>query len=549
MNLETVAFLVMGIAAFVTRILPISISQYPFNNDGMTESRIAEKITESGHLSLLPDGQLTTTHSTAMPAMNVILAYLSSLLGVTPYQCAQILIAVISVLTVCVIYVLAKEFAGDYRAGVVAGLMAVLMGTFVFTTGSAWKEAMGIGFLGLALLIFIRRNEFRYRALCIVIFLTLPLVHHLAALVGILLITYPVVWSWYFVTRSGNLKDRHLLDVVTVAIAGTSAFGVYSLLSLDRFREFSSPANVVLIGLAFAALCMFQNVILSMKYHSKRTYAPIPVILIVGLLILDYYGYFFSYTPSASKVYFVLVASFGIVFGVAWYGTEYALEHKPRIRAVQLALLLAPATILGFGVLDGFSSTSHQIIYRSFDLADLFIFVGAGMALSYLYAVRRKAYRLLSAAVVISLLLSFPFGYYTESLLGVRHDTQGYEVDGIKWLSESRLKQQLISDERLSYIASAITDMPKDNQVVKFFRDGYNPTPPDNWFGAVEASFTTTGVNDYPNGLQRIPMSNYTWVIQESNVFYIGGPPDDYILIFATSYTGYNAYMGENATG
>jgi hypothetical protein len=541
-NWGSAAFIILAVAAFLTRLLPLSISQYPFNNDGLTECRIASDLLQTGSLDIHTNGLEGSTHSIAVPAMNLLLAYSASILGVDTLTSSQVFISVFSVLTVSGVYVLGEMFSGDSAGGISAGLMAVLFGTFVFTTGSVWKESLGMSLFVLLLVSFVRRDEPRFRYLCLLVLMILPLIHHLVTIVALLTLAFPLVWSWYVALTMSSLKPRNVQDVILIAAPSIWTIAYYSFVSFDRLQTLGSTW-VLLMTFSFVILCLASIAVLSMKNHSKYTYAPIPGIAVVLLLTLDYYGFLFTYTPSAPVVFLLLVAVFGVMISIAWYGTEVALSAESRYRAVQLGLLLAPLTLVGFGVFDGFSPAYHQVVYRSFDFADIFVFLGVAIAIGALRFARKPARVAVSMIVVASLVISFPFGYYTDALLGVRHDTQAYEADGVTWLADEQERLQLISDERVSYIAFAMADIPKDSTLPQFMILNY--TLPPYWFCAVEDSITTAGVNDFPRGRAVVPESNYTWAIESSDAFYIGGPRDDRLTIFATSNIGHTNVFGQ----
>jgi len=534
---ETAAFFILLVAGFLTRLLPLSISQYPFNNDGLTECGIASSILDSGHLRVLPDAVNGTTHSLATPAMNVLIAYMSSMLGVSPFECSQVLVATVALATIGGIYMIARDFSGGIVGGVTAGLMAVMMGTFVFTTGSVWKGSLGIALLVMIIVSLVRRNELRFRAVCGLLLMVMPLVHHLVATIALLVVAFPLVWSWFLAVTTRSAQRRNLADLIMIAVPTAWTIAYYSLVSFDRFQALSSFSKVGLLIGGFLALCVVAIAVLSMKTHSKWTYAPLLGTGIVILLVLDYYGYLYSYAPSAPEHYLVLVVAFGVIFSIAWYGSEVILERRPRYSAVHLGLLLAPLAVMGYSFLGGFSSSSHQIIYRSFDFADLFIFIGGGAAVCWLFSNRRQAYPIVAGLVVVSLAVSFPFAYDTQTLSGVRHDTQAYEVDGIRWIANAQSHPHMVSDERLSYIGGAMADIPKDNDLPTDFAMNY--TLPPFWIGVLEYEWLSAGVNNYPEGLVVVSKSDYMRVMEHSNVLYIGGPFENRLIIYATSYIGY----------
>jgi len=539
---ELIAFSVIVIAAFITRLWPLTVSNYPFNNDGLTESSLAAQILGSGHLSFFPDGHLGTTHSLAIPAMNLVIAYASSVLGVDPYTFGQILAAVVSVLTIAGIYILGRRFSGNVRGGLASALMGLMMGTFVFTTGSVWKEAFGFGLILLVMVAFIRRDEPRFRILCITTLTLMPLVHHLVAIIALLLVAYPVVWGWFFALSRRSIRHRHWEDLAMVALPAIWLYVYYTSVSMDSFESVLSKMGLLLIMAAFVALSFVQIAVLSIKKHSKSTFAPIPGIIIIVLLVLDYYGYIFPYKPNAPLVSLILIFAFGAFVSIAWYGTEHALELRKEYRAVQFGLLLAPATVIAFSVLEGFTNASHKSVYRSFDFVDIFIFLGVGLAISSTFSLRKRIYPILVAAMIVFLALSFPFGYYSDQTLGVRHDTQSYEVDAMKWLSDSQSSPQLISDERIAYIGLAMADIPKDNGLVNALSG--NVTLPPHWFVAFDDSYLTSGVSDYPRGLVIVPLSDSTRMVDASDIMYIGGPHSNRVTILATSNIGHVVVLG-----
>jgi hypothetical protein len=474
--------------------------------------------------------------------MNIVIAYASTALGIDPYKFGQILTAIVSILTIAGIFVLGRRFTGNVRGGIASALMGVMMGTFVFTTGSAWKEAFGFGLIVLVLVAFIWRNEPRFRILCITTLMVIPLVHHLVAIIALLLVAYPVVWGWFFALSRHSLGHRHWEDLAMVAVPAIWLYVYYSAVSMDSFESVFSRTGLMLITMAFVALSIAQIAVLSMKQHSKLTFAPIPGAIIVVLLVLDYYGYIFPYKTNAPLVSLVLTFTFGALLSLAWYGTEFALEFKKRYRAIHFGLLLAPATVIGFSVLEGLTLASHKSVYRSFDFADIFIFLGVGFAISSAYSLRKRAYSVLAAIMIVFVAMSFPFGYYSDQTLGVRHDTQSYEVDAVMWLSRSQSSPQLISDERIAYMGLAMADIAKDDGLVNALAG--NVTLPPHWFVALDDSYLTSGVSDYPRGLVIIPQSDSSRMVDASDVMYIGGPHSDRITILATSNIGHLIVLG-----
>jgi len=529
----------MSIAAFFTRIFPLSMSPYPFNNDSLTECGLAMKILGSGHLSFSVDVPWYGTHSGATPILNILLAYASSVLGIDPLLCAQSLGAVIAVFTVGCIFLLGRLVSGSLRGGIVAAFAAVLMGTFVFTTGSVWKEMLGISLLVFALLAYMRRDRTEFRILAFTILMLMPLVHHLVAAVTVLIFGYLLIWSWCFALTHKLPKRRYVEDLVLIAMPVAWAGLYYLVISFDRLSMVTSPFSVSLMVAAFVLVSIIAYLILSIQSHSRRTFAPIVGVGVFVLVTLDYLGFLFPYSPSAPHVYLLLGAAFAFIFGLAWYGSEVILEKRPVHRSIQVALLVSPLSIMGIGMLNGFSLSSHQVLFRTFDLIDIFIFLGVGVAIVWLYGQHRKAYSILGLLMIISLLVSFPFAYKSQDLLGVRHDTQIYELDTIEWIVTHGNSPLVSTDERLAYMVQSMYDLPRTTFLPMALEKNWSLSP--EFYYLMEDSWASKGVNSYPKGKIVLPIGDLTLRLEASNVLYIGGPIGDRAIVFLS--TGVGEYM------
>jgi len=538
------ALAILSLAAFMTRLLPLSMSQYPWNNDSLTECAIATEIANTGHLDYSPDAPWFGTHALATPAFNAMLAFIASALGSTPIEIGQVTGAAIAVPMIGAFFLLGKLFSGDMRGGIAASLMGVLMGTFVFTTGSIWKVTPGILLLLIAVIAYVNRSSPRFRILTVVILFLIPLTHHLVTAVAIILLGYVLVWSWFFTLTNNGKKRGALIDTVTIGIPVAAALAYYASVNLDRMVQYSEPMKLALIASGFAAISILAIIILSLRSHVKVSFAPFVGAGIVVLILMDYFGFIFPYDPSASEYYVLLGLATAVFVALAWYGSEIMLERGSAFRAIQVSLLLSPITIIGYGFIQGFSLDSHQVLYRSFDLLDIFLFLGAAVAMVTLYRQRKKLYVVLGLLLVASLAISFPFAYYSEQLLGVRHDTQAYEVDSLYWLRDHHGNSSVLSDERLGYVARSTIWVTKDSSLPQYLASD-SPLPFYNWFYIMEDSWTTEGVNNYPYGLLVAERQNFNEMLMASDLMYIGGPMDDRIYLFTASYMGYNTLYDE----
>jgi hypothetical protein len=533
--------LILVLFAMSTRLLPMSISQYPFNNDGITECRIANDLLASRKFDLPDDAFYQGTHSIITPAYNVLLAFVSSLTGQPTWDLAQVIIAVFSVITIVGIYLVTYQMTDSRKGALTASMVLGLLGTFVFLTGSTWKGALGVSMLVLLLYAYINRGDRRMFVLEVLVLVTLPFVHHLVTVVAYFSVAYLTIWSIVFaISRNSGIKRRHIIDLAVIGFPSIFAYLYYYVYSLDRLDFISSEAGFLAMGLSFVALVIVTVFLLGRRTHSKYSFAPVPASAILALFIFDYYNPLFPYSPSSPEFILLLGAAASVIVAIAWYGFEIIIESSQTYRAVPVVMLISVITIWVFALLSGFGLDSHQILYRTFDYADISLALGVAIAVAHL-AKRPRAERLVIIATMCALLVSFPFGYATGFLTGVRHDTQGYEMDALSWADASIGSDRILqSDERLAYDARALYDFQKKPDLPYSL---VNEEPPGtSMFNLFEEEWTTAGVNNYPWGHPVIDADYVEWLMESSDVLYVGGPSENNAIIFSTSSLGMGSF-------
>jgi hypothetical protein len=183
------------------------------------------------------------------------------------------------------------------------------------------------------------------------------------------------------------------------------------------------------------------------------------------------------------------------------------------------------------------------VLYRSFDFFDIFLFMGVAVGVVAFRRRHSKLYPVLGCATIVALVLSFPFAYNSGELLGVRHDTQDYEVEAFKWMSKQGDNNTIVTDERLGYIGRSMTGITKDPALPQYLAAG-EPFPAYHWFYMIESSWTTEGVNDYPYGRFVLSDTSYNMSLEAADVFYVAGPLNDQLVVFSTSLMGWNTIYG-----
>lgn len=531
--MRLIFLLALATLAVTTRLLPLSSSQYPFNNDGITECRIASDILQTRSLGFPSDAYYADTHSVITPAYNVLLAYVASAIGVTPFQVAQICVAIFSVLTVTCGYRIAQKISGSSKGALMTGLFLSLFGTFVFLTGSTWKESLGVAMWLLLILAYMKRNDPRMLALEVVILALLPLIHHLVTLMALLTILYLTAWSIAFAVMYGKLKRRHYIDLAVGVLALSGTYLYYSRESLERLSYFSTLEGFLAIGTAFMAMSLLAILALRKRTHLKLTFAPVPAAVVLGLFLWDHFYPIFPYESGFSDYVILLSLTMVTLICVSWLGFEDILESRSLYRAIPLGLLLPALTIMAFALMSGVGLGSQQILYRSFDFGDPAIALGISVGLLH-FSRRPRIEKAVVLGLLVALLVSFPFAYGTGTLIGVRHDTQAYEVDAIEWVHENGEPASIvISDERVSYVATALYDYEKKADLPSYLQGDFPLIAQAVYL--YEEDWTVGGVNNFPYGHPVINPAHADLLIFEANVLYVGGPAEDHLVVFRSS--------------
>lgn len=528
--------LVLLLLTISVHLLPLSTSTLPFNNDSLTECRIAEDIRESGHFQY-PEGRIYQgTQTVATPVFNLLIAFFSSTLGFSTFNVAYAIVVLSSLVTLFTVYVITCEVSGSRKGAIAAAMYISLFGTVVFLTGSAWKESLGFALLVLLFYAYMHRARQSMLALQITVMAVLPFVHHLVTAIAYLSIIVLTTWSVFHAVQTRRLGRRHLADVSIVGILSLVVFYYYSEESVDKLSYVTSQRGLISLILAYVLISVVAVALLMDRRRTKMSVAPIVAISMLLFLTWDYFNPVFSYSQGTPQLVFLLLCSYCVIMGVAWFGFEQMLESSSPFRAIPFGMLLPVIAVVMFALTMGDALAGHQIVYRTFDFAGLAIAVGVAVSVKSLSR-RPKVEFVTIVAVLIALIVSFPFAYASGELLGVRHDTQEYEVDAIQFVHDASTQDMTFqSDERLSYIAMALFDFRKLPTLPS--KLDTNKSLNLDVFYAFEEEWTTIGVNDYPRGHPVISETQLEYVTFWAQVVYVGGPTADNIVVFTYSDIG-----------
>ena len=533
---------ILSILAFSTRALPLAISPYPFNNDGMTEARIASDILEGGDLTPPIGSFYSDTHSVITPAYDTMLAYIAGLVGYSPYEVAQYVVASVAVLTIVGIYLVALRITESRKGAIAAAMVLGLSGTFVFLTGSAWKSSLGVALLVLLMYAHMNRTDRRWLVLEITLLATAAIVHHLVAILAYLAIAYSTGVSVANAAADRRMTKFHRTDIVVITSISIFAFAYYSLTSLDSLVSLVSGVGIfMMVGVALLVM-VAAIAVARARTHSRHTFAAIPATAVFAVFVWDYFAPIFPYSSGFPIYILVLGVLTAVLIAFGWYGLETALMSNSRYRVLPLIWLLPVVTLMMQALLEGPTLDSHQVIYRSFDFGYLAISIGVAATVGVIAKRPRIEFGAV-ACVLVVVLLSFPYGYMTNALEGIRHDTQEYEADALHWVYLHEGPNATIqSDERVSYDGRALYDFLKRPYVPTYLLEGRFPSP--HSLNLFLEEWTTVGVNDYPNGHPVIDEAVAQSALEMSIVLYVGGPSDNNLIVFRSSSIGQESLTG-----
>ena len=531
--------MLLVLLAVVTRLLPLSISSYPYNNDSLTECTIAEDILAMGNVDFPDDSHYADSHSVITPAYNVLLAFASSMVDTTPIELAQVVIAAFSVVTVLGGYLTAMVFTNCRKASIATALVLSLFGTFVFLTGSAWKESLGVALLILVVFLHINRNDSRMFVLEIIVLGLLPIVHHLVTGIAYLSVWLLTILSMLYALSNSGINRGHVRDTVALSALSLATYAYYHITSLDRLSLIlGDSTSLIQLALILLGLTLAMIVLLRRKRHFRHSLAPLLAVIVFSLVLFDYVNPLFPHEGGSPPYVLILAISMSVLIGIGWFGIETLVRENTMCRLVPVALLAPVITIMIFSIISGSKLSSHWLIYRTYDFADIPLALGVAAAIGCI-KLRPKKRVLLTALLVVTLVVSFPFAYFTGTLTGIRHDTQAYEVAALQWMYDCEGNTALLlTDERLGYVGSALYGFEKrPNLPEKLISDEKLPSC---WYFMFEEEWTTVGVNSYPYGHPLINSTKMSVLLSASITYYVGGPPSNNIIVFSSSGIGYS---------
>lgn len=522
----------------LTAVFVRSISQQwsplPYNIDGLSELRVSQIISDSGHLEFPAKSSVAEGYVSDMPLLGLILAFFSSVTGVPALGSTQFITAILGSISVVIGYLIFRQHWRSNRGAQVTGLVLALIGTYVFSAGCVWKETLGFVLVGLILYAFPLRASLPYRAVMTLCLLLAPFTHHLITTTLLVIFTFAVVIDLARksgVTRLTPTKGA-ILDIVTMAGAWALAVAFYWRIKLP-YLDFLSPSTDLYLYVAVVGLVLLLGIRMASR---DRPLSRLPLGLAVPAIgaVLMGYNYFhpiFPGLPGPASLVAVPLMGYLILMAPAWEGAKIALVPRGKSKDLLLAMLLGPLSLILFAFLRSNDATSQLIIYRTFDflMPAFAILVGLGFAL--LVKDRKKLGIVAGVSLVIICASTLPVAYDSQALFGVENQTYWFEYDAVKWLSEHNVSS-FTSDQRLGETGWRLFDTSYGRGLPYDLSNNLRLN--ESSFFVFESQWSTKGAQEFPFGVVKVEQSRINETISSSSVLYLGGSAGNQLVCFLT---------------
>ncbi len=516
--------------AFAVRLPLLLISSLPLNIDAYAQVSIAEEFLATGVWGL---GEASpNSYNLKMPFLPLLLTAASVLLGVEPLPLAAPLMILVSLAGVWGIYAFVYHLTRNRLLATWASLILALLGPFIFVGSTLIKEALAVALLPTLLLLFYRRRNPAARVLAAVILLALPLVHHLSMLMGygivallVLLEAVRTYWEGRWSTR------RVVLDIVLGPALFLFGLWYYQSVNLGFFNQVWNPDEAALF-LSVALLMGAAAVLLMSTKRARPWFAMskarrLPSFLdqkslvIIGAFLLVLANAFRPLVPGTvptSPWLFLITLAYLPLAVLALIGFNvYRLSSGAR-KAVPIALLLAPLTVIVYALLRGLDPLSHLLTYRSVDYLDFGLALTIATALVQRMGRRRRTF--LSIGVLGVLFLPLPMTYATEHVFQVQNTTYQYELAAFGRLEPTGVSQ-VSTDQRMANVLQWYFHLDADATLP--FRLLGGSALAGGSFLLLEENWQTRGAQVHPFPFQVIEEGSFQRLLHENHLVYQGG--------------------------
>lgn len=347
------------------------------------------------------------------PGLNILIALLSSFLGLDTIIVGQFLIPLLCSLSLVFFYLLIRRLTGS---GLIATTSLLLMGfasPLTLIMGTTYKEGLARLFLSAALFVFVTRSSSRVaRVLPVVICVGVIIpIHHLTFLVAGTALLFAVISTQVFSLRRGELtrwswlfQTAGYFSVFLFALLYYIIFNCAGLLPVDTT---SLVVGLFAYIVLFGALNLRRLLATSTTTDLKLVLGGLMVVAVVALLGSLLFRPIFPLTVLPAST-LLLLAPLLATITLAWMGLASIDKLSIKVKILFSSWMFALFGISFYAFFSGHSSINLILTYRLFifSLAPLSALAGIGV---FAYAASHpRRTRVVQAGLIIGLLAVLP---------------------------------------------------------------------------------------------------------------------------------------------
>jgi hypothetical protein len=522
--------------ALAARLVPLTFSSLPFSVDGFTLARVASDIAARG-AGVIDAGDVNS-YNMKLPGFSLLWAGIAQLAGLSPLRHVQLVLPMITCLTVLPAYLIGIKTTGRRLGGFASGLFVALFGSFLLHTSASAKESIALLVFPVAVLLFQERGDRRKRALAVILLLFLPFLHALTAFLTLGMIAALVVLQQRRALHRGRFSAKALvLDVITGPALAVPALVYYLAVDLPFLSEVLAPAS---FGLFIAIVVLLTALIgpaarrptrrigRRLVSPAARTFIP-PLVGVLVVVGNSGRGLFVGAAGTQPALLGVLPVIL-LIAALAVIGLQLLRRTTNRMSDVVVSMLIAPTALILFGLLRGLDATGLTLVYRSFDFMDYAF--AALVAVAFVAAWRglrrlRPARGLLAAGFLATLLATTPIAWDTPAVFGVQNVTTPEEFQALALLA-SLGARNVTTDERLASVGAWWFGYSTDPLLPIALRE--NQTVLADYALLLER-WTTVGAQLHPAPNVVLSRETIDQFLDSNRLVYATGPPGDRIFV------------------
>ncbi|MCK5290583.1 MAG: hypothetical protein KAR39_01025 [Thermoplasmata archaeon] len=539
MRKHLVPILFLYFTALAIRLVPLLFSSLPYNIDGFPLAKISNDVISSGEWTM---GE----YNTKLPIFGMIITMASLISSEEPLYFVQILIPLMTSMSVVLVYVLAYKITQSRTAAVFAGLFLALCGFYVFLTAAVMKQALGFTLLPLILYLYYEREDPRKRLLCAFLLILMPLLHHLTSLMVFSMITLIMAAQNIQRLKDGTWKATDFtLDVCLGPLLIMFLFWFYISVDMPFFLDVAN-VNAVALFLSVYFIMALLSIYLSSPSrmrpwffysHEKRVLPKFfdqKALFLLGaifLLVLNHFTDIFAGTLQTKSDLLLWSIPYLILLFIGLAGLNVIRNTETRYRALVVAGFMAPISVMLFSFLWGLDPVSFVLLYRSFDFIDVALAISIGIAVSYSIARAKSKFTKagIAAGTLSLILLTTPFAYGSVHFFDVENTTYQYEFESMTFVDQHQL-YVLGTEQRVSYTIGGFYGGEGDGFLPPRLVNDLSIESYD--YLLLEDRWTSVGAQLHPGGAVVVDDTAFRNTIRDNHLIYTNtaAQEDVYIL-------------------